>query len=53
MSRNTDANRKAYKNKIDQKKRKALEAEEKRKARLKEIRENFKANENKQEDNES
>ena len=50
MSRNTDANRKAHKKKIDQKKRKTQEAEEKRKARLKEIRASFIEKENQQED---
>lgn len=53
MSRNTDANRKAHKKKIDQKKRKVHEAEEKRKARLKEIRASFIEKENQQEDSES
>lgn len=53
MSRNTDANRKAHKKKIDQKKRKTQEAEEKRKARLKEIRASFFEKENQQEDSES
>lgn len=43
MSRNTDANRKLYKKKIDNKKKKAQEAELKRKNRLKEMRENTKA----------
>lgn len=43
MSRNTDANRKLHKKKIDNKKRKAQEAELKRKNRLKEMRENTKA----------
>lgn len=42
MSRNTDANRKLYKKKIDNKKRKIQEAELKRKNRLKELRENRK-----------
>jgi len=43
MSRNTDANRKLHKKKIDNKKKKAQEAELKRKNRLKEMRENTKA----------
>lgn len=43
MSRNTDANRKLHKKKIDNKKRKIQEAELKRKNRLKEMRENTKA----------
>lgn len=38
MSRNTDANRKQHKKKIDNKKRKIQEAELKRKNRLKEMR---------------
>ena len=42
MSRNTDANRKLHKKKIDNKKRKIQEAELKRKNRLKEMRENRK-----------
>ncbi|WP_300675689.1 hypothetical protein [Soonwooa sp.] len=50
MSRNTDSNRKAHKKKIDQKKRKAQEAEEKRKLRLKEIRQSFNDKLNQQED---
>lgn len=50
MSRNTDANRKTHKKKIDQKKRKEQEAEDKRKARLKEIRQSFKDKEASQED---
>ncbi|WP_209389243.1 hypothetical protein [Chryseobacterium sp. RR2-3-20] len=45
MSRNTDANRKLHKKKIDQKKRKTQNAEAERKARLKQIREDFKAKE--------
>ncbi|WP_312323828.1 hypothetical protein [Soonwooa sp.] len=53
MSRNTDANRKAHKKKIDQKKRKTQESEEKRKARLKEIRASFIEKENQQQDSES
>ncbi len=53
MSRNTDTNRKAHKKKIDQKKRKTQEAEQKRKARLKEIRASFIEKENQQEDSES
>ncbi|MCU7612832.1 hypothetical protein N0B16_00100 [Chryseobacterium sp. GMJ5] len=43
MSRNTEANRKANKKKIDNKKRKIQEAELKRKNRLKEMRENTKS----------
>lgn len=43
MSRNTDANRKLHKKKVDNKKRKIQEAELKRKNRLKEMRENTKA----------
>lgn len=50
MSRNTDANRKAHKKKIDQKKRKEQEAEAKRKAKLKEIRQGFKDKEASQEE---
>ncbi|WP_415325509.1 hypothetical protein [Chryseobacterium sp. MMS23-Vi53] len=38
MSRNTEANRKLHKKKIDNKKRKIQEAELKRKNRLKEMR---------------
>lgn len=45
MSRNTDANRKLHKKKIDNKKRKIQNAEAERKARLKKIREDFKARE--------
>lgn len=45
MSRNTDANRKLHKKKIDNKKRKIQNAEAERKARLKQIREDFKARE--------
>ena len=45
MSRNTDANRKLHKKKIDNKKRKIQNAETERKARLKQIREDFKARE--------
>ncbi|WBV59806.1 hypothetical protein PFY12_12230 [Chryseobacterium camelliae] len=45
MSRNTDANRKLHKKKIDNKKRKIQNAEAQRKARLKQIREDFKARE--------
>ncbi|WP_185146987.1 hypothetical protein [Chryseobacterium echinoideorum] len=45
MSRNTDANRKLHKKKIDNKKRKIQEAEQKRKSRLKKIREDFKERE--------
>ncbi len=40
MSRNTEANRKLHKKKIDNKKRKIQEAELKRKNRLKEMRQN-------------
>ncbi|WP_326982186.1 hypothetical protein VUJ46_18565 [Chryseobacterium sp. MYb264] len=43
MSKNNEANRKKHKNKIDQKKRKQQNAEAERKARLKQIREDFKA----------
>ncbi len=42
MSKNNEANRKKHKKKIDQKKRKIQEAEAARKARLKQIREDFK-----------
>lgn len=45
MSRNTDTNRKLHKKKIDNKKRKIQNAEAERKARLKQIREDFKARE--------
>ncbi len=45
MSRNTDANRKLHKKKIDNKKRKIQNAEAERKTRLKQIREDFKARE--------
>jgi len=45
MSRNTDSNRKLHKKKIDNKKRKIQNAEAERKARLKQIREDFKARE--------
>lgn len=45
MSRNTNANRKLHKKKIDNKKRKIQNAEAERKARLKQIREDFKARE--------
>lgn len=45
MSRNTDANRKLHKKKIDNKKRKIQNAEAERKARLKQIRDDFKARE--------
>lgn len=45
MSRNTDANKKLHKKKIDNKKRKIQNAEAERKARLKQIREDFKARE--------
>lgn len=41
MSRNTDANKKAHKKKLDQKKRKAQEAEAERKVRLKAINQQF------------
>ncbi|MFV0140183.1 hypothetical protein NZD85_13855 [Empedobacter stercoris] len=41
MSRNTDANKKAHKKKLDQKKRKVQDAEAERKARLKEINQQF------------
>lgn len=41
MSRNTDANKKAHKKKIDQKKRKAQQAEAERKAKLKLINQQF------------
>ena len=41
MSRNTDANKKAHKKKLDQKKRKVQEAEAERKARLKQINQQF------------
>ena len=40
MSRNTEANRKIHKKKIDNKKRKIQEAELKRKNRFKEMRQN-------------
>lgn len=46
MSKNNEANRKNHKKKIDQKKRKLQNAEIERKARLKQIREDFKAKEN-------
>ncbi|EFK37106.1 MULTISPECIES: hypothetical protein [Chryseobacterium] len=45
MSKNNEANRKKNKKKIDQKKRKIQNAEAERKARLKQIREDFKARE--------
>jgi len=45
MSKNNEENRKKHKKKIDQKKRKIQNAEIERKARLKQIRENFKARE--------
>ncbi|AZA79246.1 hypothetical protein EG347_17940 [Chryseobacterium sp. G0186] len=45
MSKNNDANRKKNKKKIDQKKRKIQNAEAERKARLKQIREDFNARE--------
>lgn len=41
MSRNTDANKKLHKKKLDQKKRKVQEAEAERKARLKSINQQF------------
>ncbi|WP_157844197.1 hypothetical protein [Chryseobacterium sp. Leaf180] len=40
MSRNTDANKKIHNKKVADKKRKILEAEQKRKNRLKEMRQN-------------
>ena len=43
MSRNTDANKKIHNKKVADKKRKIQEAEQKRKNRLKEMRENTKA----------
>lgn len=45
MSKNNEANRKKNKKQIDQKKRKIQNAEAERKARLKQIREDFKAKE--------
>ncbi|CAH0268349.1 hypothetical protein MP478_21355 [Chryseobacterium sp. WG14] len=45
MSKNNEANRKKNKKKIDQKKRKIQSAEAERKARLKQIREDFQAKE--------
>ncbi|SKB42914.1 MULTISPECIES: hypothetical protein [Chryseobacterium] len=45
MSKNNEANRKKNKKTIDQKKRKIQNAEAERKARLKQIREDFKAKE--------
>lgn len=45
MSRNNEANRKKNKDKITQKKRRLQNAEVERKARLKQIREDFKAKE--------
>jgi hypothetical protein len=45
MSKNNDANRKKNKKKIDQKKRKIQNAEAERKARLKQILEDFKEKE--------
>ncbi len=45
MSKNNETNRKKHKKKIDQKKRKIQNAEIERKARLKQIREDFKARE--------
>lgn len=46
MSKNNETNRKNHKKKLDQKKRKIQNAEAERKARLKQIREDFKAKEN-------
>ncbi len=46
MSKNNDANRKKNKKQIDQKKRKIQNAEAERKARLKQIYEDFKGKEN-------
>ncbi|WP_165826557.1 hypothetical protein [Chryseobacterium oncorhynchi] len=46
MSKNNDANRKKNKKQIDQKKRKIQNAEAERKARLKQILDDFKAKEN-------
>ncbi|MBP1165866.1 hypothetical protein JOE44_002750 [Chryseobacterium sp. PvR013] len=43
MSKNNEANRQKNKKKIDQKKRKIQNAEAERKAKLKKIREDFKA----------
>nr|WP_314496614.1 hypothetical protein [uncultured Chryseobacterium sp.] len=45
MSKNNEANRKKNKDKITQKKRRLQNAEAERKARLKQIREDFKAKE--------
>ncbi|WP_167510752.1 hypothetical protein [Chryseobacterium sediminis] len=45
MSKNNEANRKKNKKQIDQKKRKIQNAETERKARLKQILEDFKAKE--------
>lgn len=45
MGKNNEANRKKNKDKINQKKRKIQNAEAERKARLKQIREDFKAKE--------
>ncbi len=45
MSKNNDANRKKNKKQIDQKKRKIQNAEAERKARLKQILDDFKAKE--------
>lgn len=53
MSRNTDANRKLHKKKIDNKKRKIQEAELKRKNRLKEMRENRKEKPDEKQENEN
>ncbi|WP_185155139.1 hypothetical protein [Chryseobacterium sp. c4a] len=46
MSKNNDANRKKNKKQIDQKKRKTQNAEAERKARLKQIYQDFKGKEN-------
>ncbi|WP_173426513.1 hypothetical protein [Chryseobacterium angstadtii] len=45
MSKNNEENRKKHKKKIDQKKRRIQNAEIERKARLKQIREDFNARE--------
>lgn len=45
MSKNNEANRKKHKKKLDQQKKKTQTAEAERKARLKQIREDFKAKE--------
>lgn len=52
MGKNNEANRKKNKDKIDQKKRKIQNAEAERKARLKQIREDFKAKETNKSSNE-